>query len=114
MSFPSLLIHTADVIRSVDTPDGKGGFTTATVTAMRRVPCRFNAMSAKTMALIADKLKVLAGFTVYMKGGVDIREGDVLLKNDDSRKFDVKLRENVDELGRMLKLTVSERDRALR
>jgi hypothetical protein len=68
-------------------------------------------MSGQELAFYADKLGTLAGFTVFMEGGRDVREGDLLVKTDDTRYFDVKLKKDYDEQGRMLTLVCSERAR---
>jgi head-tail adaptor len=113
MSYAALLTHECNVTRTSQTADSSGGYTTAEVTILRRIPCRFNAMSGKDYALYADKLGTLAGFTVFMEGGRDVREGDLLVKTDDSRQFDVKLRKDFDEQKRFLTLICAERARVV-
>lgn len=113
MSYANLLTHTCNVTRTTETPDGSGGYTSVETMILRRIPCRFNAMSGNDLALYADKLGTLAGFTVFMEGGRDIREGDVLVKCDDSRQFDVKLKKNYDEQDRMFTLICAEHARVV-
>lgn len=111
MSYAGLLDNQLHVTRSTRTADGYGGWTTTDVMIYRRVPCRFNAMSGNDMSLYADKLGALAGFTVFMEAGRDVRENDLLTKTDDGRKFDVKLVRNYDEQGRFLTIVCAERAR---
>jgi len=113
MSYASLLPHLCNVSRTTRTADGMGGYTSAESVVLRRVPCRFDAMSSKTLAIYADKLGTLAGFTVYMEAGRRVLEGDLLIKTDDSRQFDVLLVKNYDELGKYLTVECVERARAV-
>ena len=111
MSYAGLLDNECNVTRTVQTADGYGGYTVAESTLFRRIPCRFNAMSGQDLQIYADRLGALAGFTVFMEAGRDIREGDLLVKAGDGRKFDVKLVRNYDEQGRFLTLICTERAR---
>jgi head-tail adaptor len=113
MSYASLLPHLCNVSRTSQTADGSGGFTATETIVLRRVPCRFNAMSSKSLAIYADKLGTLAGFTVYMEAGRRVLEGDMLVKCDDARQFDVLLVKNYDELGKFLTIECAERARAV-
>jgi rod shape-determining protein MreC len=49
----------------------------------------------------------------HVADSADIKEGDLLEKVDDDRLFDVKLRRDYDEQGRMLTLVCTERDRTV-
>jgi head-tail adaptor len=111
MSYAGLLTHECNVQRTTRTADGSGGFTTTTAIIHRRVRCRFNTMSSKEYAIWADKLGTLAGFVVFMEAGRKILEGDILVKTDDSRQFDVRLRKNFDEQDKYLTLICEERGR---
>jgi head-tail adaptor len=111
MSYARLLTHQVNVSRTTETADGMGGNVTAEAIVLRGIPCRFNAMSGDDLKIYADRLGTLAGFKVFMEGGRDIREGDLLIKCDDGRLFDVKLRMDWDEQKLYLTLICSERAR---
>lgn len=112
----STIIADADtevnVRRTTNVADGQGGYTTTTAIILRRIPCRFNALTSKDLTLAYDKQKSFANFICYMEYVSEIREGDELIKTDDSRVFEVKLKMNWDEVKNYLKLAVLEKDRA--
>lgn len=101
-----------DVRRITNVADGQGGYTTTTAIILRRIPCRFNAMTSKDLMLAYDKQKVFANYYCFMEYESEIREGDELIKTDDSRVFEVKLKMDWDEKKNYLKLAVLELDRA--
>ncbi len=109
MSYASLLPDLCDVKRTARTADGVGGYTSSDSIILRRIACRFNSMSASELALYADKLGTLAGFTVFMEGRHRILEGDLLVKVDDSRQFDVLLVKDYDLQKRFKTLACRER-----
>lgn len=118
MSYAGLLDNRCNVSRTSQTADSHGGYTTTETVIYRRIPCRFNAMSAGDLSLYADRLGTLAGFVVFMEAGRSILEGDLLTKgdtrhgrNDRARQFDVKLVRNYDEQDRFLTLICAERAR---
>lgn len=111
MSYAGLLTHRVNVVRATQAADGMGGWTTTSATIYHRLSARFNAMSGAEYAQYADKLGTQAGFNVFMEGGRDIREGDLLVKIDDNRQFDVRLKKDYDEQGKYLTLICSERSR---
>ena len=111
MSFARMMNTTVNVQRATDTADGTGGYTTSTAIILRNIPCRFNALSTREMILAYDKPTVFANFICFMGYQEDIREGDVLIKCDDSRTFDVRLKMEWDEARNYLKLAVMERGR---
>jgi len=111
MSYSSLLTHMVRVTRTTQTADGMGGYTATETALYQRLPARFNAMTARELAIYADKLGTMAGFTVFLEAGPDIREGDLLVKMDDGRSFDVRLVKNWDEQERFLTVICTERGR---
>jgi len=114
MSYTALLTHLVNVTRTSMTADGMGGYTSTESTIYRRLSARFNAMSARELSIYADKLGTLAGFTVFLEShrhGPMLKEGDLLVKVDDGRKFDVLLVKNWDEHDRFLTLVCAERAR---
>ena len=114
MSFRSMLktgkktASYSDIKREVLTEDEYGGYTTTWVIKHRRVLCRFNALSATTQALLWSKQATLADYYIYLEYLSDIKEGDRLIKMDDSREFEVKLKMDWDEDRSMLKLACLE------
>jgi len=106
MSFASLLNQTVDIKRRVQTADGQGGYTTAWSVIHRRVPCRFHALTSKEAVLTYDKAAIFANYYVHMEHLSDIAEGDRIYLG--TRKFEVKLVQDWDEVGKYLKLAVLE------
>lgn len=100
-----------NVRRTTNVADLRGGFTTTTAIILRRIPCRFNALTSKDLMLAYDKQKVFANYLCFMEYESEIREGDELIKTDDSRVFEVKLKMDWDEQKNELKLAVLEKDR---
>jgi len=101
-----------NVKRITDTDDGQGGFSGGTPSVLYfRVPCRFNAMTEKEIALIADKQDVKAEYKVFLEYRSGIQEGDFLIKTDDNRQFNIKLIMDWDEDKRMMRLAVAEEGR---
>ena len=112
MSFDRMMNSAVDIVRTTRVADGSGGWTTTTATIASAVPCRFNALSTREMILAYDKQTVFANFTLFMGYRTDVAEGDALVKCDDSRTFEVRLKMAWDEARNYLKLAVLERARA--
>jgi len=100
-----------NVRRTTQVADGQGGYTTTTAIILRRLPCRFNALTSKDLMLAYDKQKVFANYVCFLEYESNVREGDELIKTDDSRVFEVKLKMDWDEKKNYLKLAVLELDR---
>lgn len=112
MSFGRLLNQAVDVQRTTRVADGSGGWTTAGTLILRAIPCRFNALGTRDMIMAYDKPIVFADSLCFMGYQASIREGDMLIKCDDSRQFEVKLLMDWDEARNYLKLAVRELARA--
>ena len=108
MSFARLLNETVNVQRTTEVADGTGGFTTTTAFILRNIPCRFNALGTRDMIMAYDKPIVFADSLCFMEYQAAVHEGDMLIKCDDSRKFEVKLLMDWDEAKNYMKLAVRE------
>ena len=117
MSYESMLrtgkrnATTVTIKREVETADGYGGYTTSTAVLYRRVPCRFNELNEKDIALLWDKQAVLANCVVYLEYVGGLQEDDMLIRDSDSREFNIKLVQDWDADRQMLRLTVLEQGR---
>lgn len=99
------------VKEEVQTEDDQGGYVTTWKTIHRRKQARFNAMSEKDLAFIADKLESPAEFKVYMEYASGLKENNRLVKQGDGREFEVVLIMDWDEDKRFMRLAVHEVDR---
>jgi len=110
MSFRSLLNNTCNIKQRVDTADGQGGYTSTWSILYRRIPCRFNALTADEMTILYDKQNIQADYKLFLEYRSGIKEGNrAVLSN--GRIFDVVLVMNWDEANRMLKLAITETDK---
>jgi SPP1 family predicted phage head-tail adaptor len=106
MSFRNLLNQSVTIQRRTDTTDDQGGYTNTWATLLRRVKCRFNALSSNEMAILYDKQKIIADFKVYLEYQSTIKEGDRILFG--TRTFDIKLVNDWDEVNKYQRLYVAE------
>ena len=106
MSFKSLLNSTVDIYRKTDTADGQGGYTSAWAAIHSGKKCRFQALTSKEAVLTYDKTAIFANYYVHMEHISGLAEGDRIYLG--TRKFEVKLVQDWDEVGKYLKLAVLE------
>ena len=92
----------------IRTSDNQGGFTTTWAIIYRRILCRFNALSSEEIAVLWDKQAILADYKVNLEYLSGIKEGNRLIKMDDSREFEIKLKMDWDEDNQMLTLACHE------
>jgi head-tail adaptor len=107
MSFAGLLDSTVNVIRLVTADDGAGGQTTTDSIILRRIPCRFEALSGSKAQAAYAKLTVIPDMIVYMEYHSGIKEGD-RLTDSKGREYSIALVEDWSLQGRYLKLAVTE------
>lgn len=106
MSFRSLLNSTVSIYRKTDTADGQGGYTSAWASIHSSIKCRFNALTSREAMLTYDKTVVFANYVIYLEHISGLLEGDHIYLG--TRKFEIKLIQDWDEVGKYLKLAVLE------
>ncbi|MBE3087631.1 MAG: head-tail adaptor protein [Chloroflexi bacterium] len=107
MSFAGLLDSTVNVIRLVTADDNSGGQTTTDTIILRRIPCRFEALSGKQAQAMYAKLTTMPDMICYMQFHSGIKEGDGLVDSK-GREYAIALVEDWSLQGRYLKLAVTE------
>jgi len=115
MSFPALLDTAADILAETLTADGQGGFSgsgTYTTVVYRRVPCRFENVSAKLLekSLLYAKQAIYPDYFVYMEYRSGIKEGHAIKK--DGRTWLVKLIHDWSEQNKIIWCEVVEKGRS--
>ena len=111
MSFPALLDNKVDIKKRTkpSSPDSMGGGGAITyVLVYKRVPFCFESLDRKTdQAIIAyDKKTTFPDYFGYCEYLSGIKGGQVVFFG--SRRFEIKLVENTKEMGKYMKLSLTE------
>ena len=101
-------ITKVNITQWVSVPDGAGGFVDTWAAIYFNITCRFNALPKREEIIAYNKTTVFANQYVYLMYLSAIKEGDRLIKTDDSREFEVKLIQDWDEDRNYMKLAVLE------